>query len=824
MQNLKELQNEFKSRSHDYGLLVQVPPDGNFNARFAVIGEGPGQTELNEGRAFVGGSGRMLWDSLRPQRLLRTDFYITNVCKRQISLAKNTRFPVNADEWFKWQHLLQWELEQLPNLEYILCLGNAGLSALFGWQGVTKYRGSVYDYHGKPTLISLNPAAVLREPKDEIIFRLDMARFGRVVRGDYEEHHINAIINPTATEAVEYIDKMIGEGKPVSYDIETISNETACHGIGNDPHEAMCINLRTLYDNQYSPEDELRVLLKLQDMFDKCDIIAQNGNFDAHWIGYKDLLRCEVGFDTMLAHHTLYPTLPHGLGFLTSQYTTHPYYKDELSEWKEGGDIDSFWRYNCKDVALTLAISQRLREELKQQKLSDFYFDHVQRLDKHLVRTTIDGLLTDPVVKSKVAGDMLNGYIDEDGKPVDGIRQIAEKLINMAREELNLGESYNPNLNSNLQMKTLFLDKLGLKSATGSFDAVARQKILDDSRTSMAAQAMVLKYNEYQKAVKFHSTYAESRVDPDQRVRYTFKQQGVAAAPGRLSSSGNLWGTGLNMQNQPKAAYKFYISDPGTSMFYFDLSQAEARVVAYLADIDQWKQDFERARLGGDFDAHCSLASSMYGIPYELVPKEDTDAVGEFTVRYKAKRCRHGLNYTMQWPRLAETTGMSPYESKRSYILYHKTNPEIQTWWKDTERIAKREKELWTPLGRRLRIMQRIDENSLGNIVAFVPQSTIGDKVKQVWYQCHEDDEWDNQKMRIKLNIHDALTGLGANRNYAEKALRIAKRYAESPILIQNTKRTKTEQLIIPADVAISEPDDKGIHRWSTLKKIKHFE
>lgn len=810
--NLKDLQDEFKHRARDFGLHVQVPPDGSLTARYAVIGEGPGQQELNEGHAFVGAAGRMLWDGLRPHRIIRTDFYITNVCKRQISLAKNTKHPVNADEWVKWQHLLQWELDQLPNLEYILCLGNAGLSALFGWNGVSKYRGSVYDYKGRQTLISLNPAAVLREPKDEIIFKLDMARFATVTKGDYKQHEVSCIINPSFTEAVEYIDMLVGEKKPVSYDIETIAGETACHGIGNSPNEAMCINLRGMYDNRFTVEEEFKLLHKMQYLFDNTEIVAQNGNFDAHWVAYKDLLDCRISFDTMLAHHTLYPTLPHNLGFITSQYTTHPYYKDELSSYKEGGNIDDFWRYNCKDVAITLAASEKMREELKQQNLHDFYFNHVQRLDYHLVRTTADGLLTDPVVKSRVAEEMKAD-----------IEKIIEDFYAMAQAETRLPEVYRPNLNSGPQMKELFLNKLNLKSSDGSFDANTRQKILNDSRTSMGAQSLVLKYGEYQKAAKFYSTYAEGRVDYDNRMRYTFKQQGVAAAPGRLSSSGNLWGTGQNVQNQPKAAYKFYVADPGTVMFYFDLSQAEARVVAYLADIEKWKEDFERARLGADFDAHRSLAAEMYGVPYVDVPTEDVDEAGSFTIRYKAKRCRHGLNYTMQWPRLAESANMTPYDAKRSYILYHKVNPEIQQWWKETERIAKKEKELWTPLGRRLRILQRIDEDSLGNIVAFVPQSTIGDHAKRVWYQCHEDPEWDINKMRIKLNIHDALIGI-ATPDKVKLALKIAKRYAEAPLLIRNTARTKTEQLIIPADTAISEPDSYGKHRWSTLKKVKDID
>lgn len=154
---------------------------------------------------------------------------------------------------------------------------------------------------------------------------------------------------------------------------------------------------------------------------------------------------------------------------------------------------------------------------------------------------------------------------------------------------------------------------------------------------------------------------------------------------------------------------------------------------------------------------------------------------------------------------------------------FSKVNPEIQKWWAELERIARKEKELWTPLGRRLRILQRIDGDSLGNIVAFVPQSTIGDHAKKVWYQCHEDPEWDLNKMRIKLNIHDALIGI-ATPDKVKTALRIAKKYAEAPILIQDIYRRKVEPLIIPADCAISEPDEFGKHRWSTLKKVKDID
>lgn len=813
---LESLRADFKQRAMDLGVRIQCPADGDVNAEYAIIGEGPGQNEVNAELPFVGGSGKLLWNSLRGHGLLRTHFYITNVCKRQISLAANTRHPVSADEWIKWKHLTQWELDQLPNLRYIIALGNAGISTLFGLDGIKQVRGSVYGYKDKRVLCSLNPAAVIRDPKDEIIFHMDMRRFKTLIDGDFEDYHIIKHINPSFDQAREWIKMMTASTTPVAWDIETISGATACHGLANSGHEAMCINFRDRYSNRYSAEQELQLLYDLQDMFDKRRIIAQNGNFDAHYVGYKDLLNARIYFDTLLAHHTLYPLLPHSLAFLTSQYTTHPFYKDDSKEWKEGGDIDSFWRYNATDAAITWECARRLGTELRDQKLDKFFFDHVMHLDPHLVRSTVDGVAVDIGLKSTIARGL-----------ADDVAKIEAKFQAQVKLLLPDYKDYHPNINSTPQMRVLLLDRLGAKSATGSVDKENRNKMLEDTRTPQDVKDLIITYDKYQSESKFYSTYAETRVDDDNRFRMVWKQQGVTKAPGRLSSSGNLWGTASNMQNQPTRAYPFFLADDGTIMFYADGSQAEARVVAIVADIDKWKADFERARLNpGSYDAHCALASDMYKIPYADVPTEDyilDEETGLLvpTIRYKAKRCRHGLNYRMSFIRLASSADLSMYEAKKSYILYHLTNPEIKKWWAELEKIAKTKKELWTCLGRRLRIIQRIDEDALESIVAFEPQSTIGDQVKRTWYQCHDDDDWDNMKMRIKINVHDALIGLGVNRRYAEKAMRIVKKYAEAPLLIQNIYKTKVEQLIIPSEFKMSEPDDEGVHRWSTLEKYK---
>jgi hypothetical protein len=49
--------------------------------------------------------------------------------------------------------------------------------------------------------------------------------------------------------------------KPVSFDIEVINDETACIGIGNDPHRAMCINFRNQFENRFTLKEEVDILV-----------------------------------------------------------------------------------------------------------------------------------------------------------------------------------------------------------------------------------------------------------------------------------------------------------------------------------------------------------------------------------------------------------------------------------------------------------------------------------------------------------------------------------------------------------------------------------
>jgi DNA polymerase I-like protein with 3'-5' exonuclease and polymerase domains len=246
---------------------------------------------------------------------------------------------------------------------------------------------------------------------------------------------------------------------------------------------------------------------------------------------------------------------------------------------------------------------------------------------------------------------------------------------------------------------------------------------------------------------------------------------------------------------------------------YFDLSQAEARVVGWKARIGSWIEQFERARIEGGYDCHRALASQMWGLPYDSVPKEDRDENGNPTRRYIAKRCRHGLNYRMGPDRLATVTGLSYVDALSAYSIYHRITPELKRWWAAVEKEARENKLLINAYGRRLPIIGRIDEHALESIVAFYPQSTIGDKIGRVMYQMQEDDEWPIHA-RVILNIHDALIWC-APVQQLDRCKRIARKYAEEPIMIDGVP------LIVPPDFARSVPSEAGPGRWSALKKEK---
>jgi DNA polymerase I-like protein with 3'-5' exonuclease and polymerase domains len=252
--------------------------------------------------------------------------------------------------------------------------------------------------------------------------------------------------------------------------------------------------------------------------------------------------------------------------------------------------------------------------------------------------------------------------------------------------------------------------------------------------------------------------------------------------------------------------------DEGYMFSYFDLKQAEAKVVAYLWNVQGLIENFERAEHEDGFDVHRGNAARIFKRDYDQIPAADWDDNLAPTERYLGKRCVHGLNYRMQAPKLAEVCGIPTQQGFEAYASYHRAFPEIQQGWEATIKTVREERMLYTPLGRRLIWLERLTEESFDSVIAFVPQSTIGDKVSSVIYLCHEDEDWPIDA-RMLLNIHDALIAIHRPSD-AHTVQRLMKKHAESPIMIRG------QPVHIRTDIKQSIPGEDGVHRWSTLVEL----
>ena len=825
--NVKEMNSELAAVIGAAGYEFVCGCGGILNSSIAVVAEAPGERETQLRTPLIGGSGKYLWDRLRSYKLTRNDVYITNVCKRKLVSAAEghaisdtqSKVTLGKQERSWWRHLLWEELSRLPNLQYVVALGSYALEALVGYTAITQARGSVFpvDINGRrvQVLATYNPAHVIREPRMEIVFRFDLDKLDRLRKGEFHVPRIDALVNPSFTEAMDCLRWLSSIDTPISYDIETMAGETACVGFAASNTEGICINFRSQGRNHFTLAEEREIRLGIQALVadPTKNFIAQNGHYDASWLWFKDRIRVDhAWFDTMLAHHYLYPSLPHDLGFITAQYTDHPYYKDEGKLWKEEGDINAFWEYNVKDCCITRIASEKMQQELIEAGLHDTFHNHVMRLQPELVEMTINGVSVDDRLQSRFA--------DELGRSLEQARLVCQ---DKARACTGIPD-YEFNPRSHKQLSELLFDTLHLVGRGGSTDKENRERIRKHPRTSHQARDLIAAIDQYLLEAKFVSTYVGAEPDGDKRWRSTYKQTGVQSAPGRLSSAQTHWGTGLNMQNIPENAKGMFVAPEGWEFSYYDMSQIEARIVAHLADIPKWKQQFELARLNpGSYDAHCALASEMFKVPYETVPRRDRGDDGLPTIRYVAKRCRHGLNYRMAPDKLATVTGLSSVEAEQAYRLYHMATPEITVWWDDVIEFVRRHGSITTCLGRRWVLLERFDPVALDSIIAFEPQSINGDWTSSVTYKAHHDPEWP-PTARIVINVHDANIAL--NRHCDGELVRsIMRKHAEQPILInsiQNRLRgvNDPEPLIVPAEMGVSVAGQDGIHRWSTIRKV----
>ena len=140
------------------GRINVVFGSGNPDADVMFVGEGPGQREDEQGLPFVGRSGELLEQLLGEIGLGRNDVYIGNVVKCR---PPNNRDP-RPDEIDACKGYLRTQL-QLIQPKVVVTLGNFSSKLLLRTDtGITRLRGTAYEWWGRFLVPTFHPAAALR--------------------------------------------------------------------------------------------------------------------------------------------------------------------------------------------------------------------------------------------------------------------------------------------------------------------------------------------------------------------------------------------------------------------------------------------------------------------------------------------------------------------------------------------------------------------------------------------------------------------------------------------------------------------------------------
>lgn len=134
--------------------------EGDHEARLMFVGEGPGRSEDEQGRPFVGAAGQLLDRIIEAIGMKREQVYIGNIVKCR---PPDNRLP-QPDEA---QACLPWLSEQIAIIEplIIVCLGALATQTLISPEArITRWRGQWYERGGRLIMPTFHPAALLRDP------------------------------------------------------------------------------------------------------------------------------------------------------------------------------------------------------------------------------------------------------------------------------------------------------------------------------------------------------------------------------------------------------------------------------------------------------------------------------------------------------------------------------------------------------------------------------------------------------------------------------------------------------------------------------------
>lgn len=558
---------------------------GPRSSRVLIVGEAWGREELSQRLPFVGYSGKELDRILFDAGINRQDCLCANLVDGHPEGNDFTRFlqPGRGDLYgVNPGSMLRSGLNKLEALiravrpSLIIGCGNwplwaltshAKLSTSKGFRlpsGIMNWRGSQtwtreIDGTKYPYLPIIHPAAILRSWDLRHIVCQDLrARAARFLAGKtaWTEPTRNFIADGSLQPLVAQLEAWIAAASTsttpllLAVDVETWKRQYLCVVGISDGTTSICIPF-FYFDPQgrmvdcFSLEDETRLQRLIRTLLSSAGVAITNQNYSYDWqYLYRYLgITTVPSFDTMLAHHLLWPGTPKSLDYLASLYCDfYCYWKDESQDWDAKSDHLSMWLYNCKDTAYTWEITQALRSLLaKVPGMEDRFAFQMQQweLANEMGRR---GLRWDTNRAHGFATDLERVS-----------RDLAAWLSAAMPEDLRYAPSGKPWYSSPSHQQYIFYDRLGIapilhkKTKRPTLDKESFEQL---KKRAPWTGPIFDNLKQLRSVEVFRNNFLSSSLGPDGRMHPSFNVGGTETF--RWSSSSNAFSEGMNLQNIPR--------------------------------------------------------------------------------------------------------------------------------------------------------------------------------------------------------------------------------------------------------------------------------
>jgi uracil-DNA glycosylase family 4 len=155
-----------------------VPGEGPTHAEIMFIGEGPGAREDEQGRPFVGASGKFLDQLLEQAGVTRADVWITNVVKCR---PPGNRDPLPDEIEICTSNYLRHQIE-LVSPSIVVTLGRFSMGLFFKGAKITQIHGQMRKVDDRFVIAMYHPAAALHQLSLKSTIMADFAKLPELLK------------------------------------------------------------------------------------------------------------------------------------------------------------------------------------------------------------------------------------------------------------------------------------------------------------------------------------------------------------------------------------------------------------------------------------------------------------------------------------------------------------------------------------------------------------------------------------------------------------------------------------------------------------------